>query len=1093
MVRFRPLFVVLSLASVLAGSLRAQLTIGDAGTALPTRAAPFAFFDQPRGRLTLFGGDDGTATRDDCWQLDDGAWVQIPVTAGNFLAYGACCEDPARFGAAVLFSGRRPDGTLSPQTLRWNRGTMRFDVLSPATSPPARWVSAMAFDSNRGRAVLFGGGASWWFGDTWEWDGTNWQQRFPAVSPPPRSHHAMAFDAARGRVVLFGGHNGASLGDTWTYDGTTWTQRTGSSPGALHDAMLAYDAHRGVVVKFGGKTDAGIVNDQVWEWNGTGWSRPILPAVRPPARELAAFVYDPQRRVVTLAGGLAGSTRFSDAWHWNGTTWTEARPRDRGTRVVPPARFGATLGYNAFDRKLVLHGGYTKQGLFDVPLTDTWERAGEVWQQRTPTVTPPANFGGVGAILRGTGAMCYVPGKDGLGNPYNSQWVFGSNGNWSSVSLNSAPLVPTHQVMGSLLSSQFGWVLVRLVTTGTGVMQGSTLQLIVPNTGTVQTMFPGGGPPPLVGSSMAQSPSAVLEPDRVWLFGGVSQSSGGPVYSNDLWLLADSGTGGNLAWTRVVPNAGSPVPPPRRDASVAVYAASLVAGSTTAILVSGGRDANGAVLNDLWYFRNGQWTSLPTGVAARHSAATASAPTSGAGGSLVAFGGLDGSGLLLGDLVESAFGGSLTSAAVWERPAPRWGAAMAYDRANQRTLLFGGDLYRDDLWRYDGTTWQPMVPVGPTPGPRRGAAVCFDEANAAMILFGGYRAPADTWKLSAAGWSLRSSTGPAKRDRAAMAYVASAQRCLLFGGFDDGWSVFPPMPALYGDTWLYDASADQWTPVPSGPPARYHHAMAYDRLRDCVVLFGGTQGQNTAPLDDTWEYRLASGWQQRAPAHRPPGLQGHTMVFDEARGRVVASGGVHYVPNTIWPGMAPSTAVWEWDGVDWMQRVPDTVASGRVSAAAVYDAARARVLGVGGATLYFNSFGEYHQGVTDDLFELHARIDLAGRGNTSSPEGLRFYSQPVLGQTLHLGFANPNGVAWGMYALGPTTTPWLYPAPPACEPSFVYPVGPSQLVSGTVEPNWSLTVPNSPTFVGQTLSVQAWVLQQPASCWRLTDALHVRF
>jgi hypothetical protein len=60
-------------------------------------------------------------------------------------------------------------------------------------------------------------------GDTWEWDGKYWIERLD-FGPPPRAEHSMAFDSGRGRVVLFGGM-GPSIdtqpptlirfGDTW--------------------------------------------------------------------------------------------------------------------------------------------------------------------------------------------------------------------------------------------------------------------------------------------------------------------------------------------------------------------------------------------------------------------------------------------------------------------------------------------------------------------------------------------------------------------------------------------------------------------------------------------------------------------------------------------------------------------------------------------------------------------------------------------------------------------------------------------------------------------------------------------------------------
>ena len=74
-------------------------------------------------------------------------------------------------------------------------------------NPPARDAHAMAYDSARGRVVMFGGYDGGVFGDTWEWDGNNWRRRTPLSSPAARSAPALAYDSARGRVVLFGGRD----------------------------------------------------------------------------------------------------------------------------------------------------------------------------------------------------------------------------------------------------------------------------------------------------------------------------------------------------------------------------------------------------------------------------------------------------------------------------------------------------------------------------------------------------------------------------------------------------------------------------------------------------------------------------------------------------------------------------------------------------------------------------------------------------------------------------------------------------------------------------------------------------------------------
>ncbi len=117
----------------------------------------------------------------------------------------------------------------------------------------------MAFDSARGKTVLFGGSAtSGVLSDTWEWNGTAWTERFPATTPSARAAHAMAFDSARGATVLFGGaeSTGAGLSDTWEWDGTTWTNTLPATipfeNSGLYSHSVAYDSTRGRTVLYGG-------------------------------------------------------------------------------------------------------------------------------------------------------------------------------------------------------------------------------------------------------------------------------------------------------------------------------------------------------------------------------------------------------------------------------------------------------------------------------------------------------------------------------------------------------------------------------------------------------------------------------------------------------------------------------------------------------------------------------------------------------------------------------------------------------------------------------------------------------------------------
>jgi hypothetical protein len=123
------------------------------------------------------------------------------------------------------------------------------------------YFQAMAHDAIRGRVVLFGNGA------TWEWDGTNWSQRFPATSPPARSSHAMAWDPARGRVVLHGGNGGGvPLSDWWEWDGINWTPRPlVSNAPARFGHGFAWESSRGRALAFGGANPSSSCTADTWE------------------------------------------------------------------------------------------------------------------------------------------------------------------------------------------------------------------------------------------------------------------------------------------------------------------------------------------------------------------------------------------------------------------------------------------------------------------------------------------------------------------------------------------------------------------------------------------------------------------------------------------------------------------------------------------------------------------------------------------------------------------------------------------------------------------------------------------------------------
>ena len=122
--------------------------------------------------------------------------------------------------------------------------------------------------------------------------------------------------------------------------------------------------------------------------------------------------------------------------------------------------------------------------------------------------------------------------------------------------------------------------------------------------------------------------------------------------------------------------------------------------------------------------------------------------------------------------------------------------------------------------------------------------------------------------------------------------------------------------------------------------ARCGHSMAYDLIRDRVVLFGGRSSQGYQ--NDTWEWD-GNTWVWRRHVTIPPARSGHAMAYDAARQRVVLFGGYSL---SVW-----MNDTWEWDGTNWTQAYPGVSPSPRVDVAMVYDARRHRMVAFGGHTV----------------------------------------------------------------------------------------------------------------------------------------------
>ncbi len=255
--------------------------------------------------------------------------------------------------------------------------------IATENSPLPRTQGEIAYDINRRRVVLFGGyvyenhTSNWEYKDgTWEWDGTNWEQRLPTESPPGRVKHAMAYDPVRGIVVLFGGHNASGdLGDTWVWDGEQWEQQYPQTiPQARCCHSMVYDPQSSGIVLYGGTSGEGDFFYDAWKWDGAEWIPVSLENPQPSSGHDMVY-YEALNFIL--------SARI---WMWQGDTWSRLQ-----SDAEPPERHHEGLAYDLAKEHVVMFGGVGEGHNFD----DTWLLEGQVWRKLNLPLSPTARHGHV--------------------------------------------------------------------------------------------------------------------------------------------------------------------------------------------------------------------------------------------------------------------------------------------------------------------------------------------------------------------------------------------------------------------------------------------------------------------------------------------------------------------------------------------------------------------------------------------------------------------------------------------------------------------------------------------------------------------------
>ena len=621
-----------------------------------------------------------------------------------------------------------------------------------AAAPAARTGARAVYDEAVESVVMFGGLTSadpataraYEPNDTWEFDGTRWIRRYTPNSPPGRLSHSMVYDSNRDRTILFGGRTGADLlADTWAYTG---------------------------------------------DWFSRNWEELETPNA-PQAREFAGMAFDPLRDRVILFGGRQFSddkkqlVHLFDTWEFDGTTWT--RILEDGPQLRQPL-----LAYDAARNELVLMGNDGSNDL--VTKMYTYDAAARAWNERTPETLPPCVnesamvYDPDAQRILLIGGVC-IPTDTTKSSPSTEEMYAWDGTNWTEIEDDRLLFRSTNHAFAYDAKWKSAVIFGGTLAYTSAVRNDTNMYR---DENWIFPPFDITGPSPRSLFAMATDPVRNV----IWVLGGIAD---GGIASGDLWKFengfwhhveventpacenalavfdtdrsrlvlfcrtSDTYEFDGETWTEKKDLKDRPQG--RRFAQM-VYDASL----RKTVLYGGFNDA-GDYLDETWTWDGTQWDEVDTNREAYHRA-LASMWYDPILRKTVLYGGIgrkEREGRLERFNDMWAFDGrTWTEIKPAALPGARYGAQVAVNPETGRTVLFGGlklevensvqrQVYANDTWEWDGTTWRQLEIEGAPPA-RENSAMAWDPTERGFILFGGWAGYflSDTWRLRDGRWTV---------------------------------------------------------------------------------------------------------------------------------------------------------------------------------------------------------------------------------------------------------------------------------------------------------------------------------------------------
>jgi len=192
---------------------------GNTGPTPPGRIAPAVDYSVTDKAFVLFSGS--LETDRTVWKLDvtTKLWSNLPIPATgapphlrevlNSFVYDKQNNVFILFGGQCTGESSCPANTLNGETWAYHLSTNTWVNMNPPLSPTPRTQQVMAYDSDNGVIVFFGGLSSDLAinDDTWvyHYPSNTWTRMFPEAKPAGRYLAQIAYDSLAKRTVIFGG------------------------------------------------------------------------------------------------------------------------------------------------------------------------------------------------------------------------------------------------------------------------------------------------------------------------------------------------------------------------------------------------------------------------------------------------------------------------------------------------------------------------------------------------------------------------------------------------------------------------------------------------------------------------------------------------------------------------------------------------------------------------------------------------------------------------------------------------------------------------------------------------------------------------